>query len=98
MPHEVAVTAADMLPTAFVFFKLLKLVLEQVTSKPQVIDEVDRRLIQLEMEKLSLRKETRVDAVKRVEQIGREIETLKEKQVNNADTDVYLLICSVTIL
>lgn len=59
-----------------------KLILEQVTSKPQVIDEVDRRLIQLEMEKLSLRKETKIDALKRVEQIDHEIESLKEKQVN----------------
>lgn len=53
----------------------------QVTSKPQVIDEVDRRLIQLEMEKLSLRKETRRDALQRVEQIDREMGELKSKQV-----------------
>lgn len=46
-----------------------------------MIDEVDRRLIQLEMEKLSLRKETRADALKRVEQIDSEMETLQEKQV-----------------
>lgn len=54
----------------------------QVTSKPQMIDEVDRRLIQLEMEKLSLRKETKRDALKRVEQIDKEMEELKEKQVS----------------
>lgn len=53
----------------------------QVTSKPQVIDEVDRRLIQLEMEKLSLRKETKRDALQRVEQIDREVDDLKTKQV-----------------
>lgn len=53
----------------------------QVTSKPQVIDEVDRRLIQLEMEKLSLRKETRRDALQRGEQIEREMEELTLKQV-----------------
>lgn len=53
----------------------------QVTSKPQMIDEVDRRLIQLEMEKLSLRKETKRDALKRVEQIGMEMKELQEKQV-----------------
>eukprot|EP00904_Undaria_pinnatifida_P006538 jgi/Undpi1/3013/HiC_scaffold_14.g06390.m1 len=52
----------------------------EVTSKPQMIDEVDRRLIQLEMEKLSLRKETKRDALKRVEQIDKEMEELKEKQ------------------
>lgn len=53
----------------------------QVTSKPQMIDEVDRRLIQLEMEKLSLRKETRADALKRVAQIDDEMADLQEKQV-----------------
>lgn len=46
-----------------------------------MIDEVDRRLIQLEMEKLSLRKETKKDALKRVAQIGMEMEELQEKQV-----------------
>lgn len=55
----------------------------QVTSKPQMIDEVDRRLIQLEMEKLSLRKETRADALKRVAQIDDEMADLQEKQVIN---------------
>ena len=54
-----------------------------MTSKPQVIDQVDRRLIQLEMEKLSLRKETRADALKRVEQINDEMEVLKDKQVKH---------------
>ncbi|CBJ25903.1 ATPase [Ectocarpus siliculosus] len=52
----------------------------EVTSKPQMIDEVDRRLIQLEMEKLSLRKETRADALKRIEQIDDEMAELQEKQ------------------
>lgn len=46
-----------------------------------MIDEVDRRLIQLEMEKLSLRKETRADALKRVAQIDDEMADLQEKQV-----------------
>lgn len=46
-----------------------------------MIDEVDRRLIQLEMEKLSLRKETRKDALERVKQIDTEIIGLQEKQV-----------------
>lgn len=48
-----------------------------------MIDEVDRRLIQLEMEKLSLRKETRADALKRVEQIDDEMMELQEKQVKH---------------
>lgn len=46
-----------------------------------MIDEVDRRLIQLEMEKLSLRKETKQDALKRVQQINKEMERLQNKQV-----------------
>ena len=46
-----------------------------------MIDEVDRRLIQLEMEKLSLGKETRADALKRIEQIDDEMAELQEKQV-----------------
>ncbi|CAN0587610.1 unnamed protein product [Ectocarpus sp. 12 AP-2014] len=45
-----------------------------------MIDEVDRRLIQLEMEKLSLGKETRADALKRIEQIDDEMAELQEKQ------------------
>ncbi|CAM9142065.1 unnamed protein product [Choristocarpus tenellus] len=52
----------------------------EVTSKPQVIDEVDRRLIQLEMEKLSLRSETKRDSLERVTQIDEEMDSLKEKQ------------------
>lgn len=61
-----------------VYYSSIKI---QVTSKPQMIDEVDRRLIQLEMEKLSLRKETRADALKRVAQIDDEMAHLREKQV-----------------
>lgn len=54
-----------------------------------MIDEVDRRLIQLEMEKLSLRKETRADALKRVAQIDDEMADLQEKQVINTSALVY---------
>lgn len=46
-----------------------------------MIDEVDRRLIQLEMEKLSLRKEKTRDGINRIEQIDKEMEALQEKQV-----------------
>lgn len=60
---------------------VLAVVVAQVTSKPQMIDEVDRRLIQLEMEKLSLRKETRQDGINRVKQIDKEMQDLREKQV-----------------
>ncbi|CAN0407236.1 unnamed protein product, partial [Ectocarpus sp. 8 AP-2014] len=57
-----------------------KLNIEASEGKPQMIDEVDRRLIQLEMEKLSLGKETRADALKRIEQINDEMAELQEKQ------------------
>ncbi|CAM9557357.1 unnamed protein product, partial [Discosporangium mesarthrocarpum] len=61
---------------------ILATISKQVTSKPQVIDEVDRRLIQLEMEKLSLRKETKADALERVRQIDEEMGRMKEKQAS----------------
>lgn len=52
----------------------------EVTSKPQVIDEVDRRLIQLEMEKLSLRNEHGKVTDRRMHDIEKEMESLKAKQ------------------
>ncbi|CAM9175199.1 unnamed protein product [Chrysoparadoxa australica] len=52
----------------------------EVTSKPQILDEVDRRLIQLEMEKLSLSKDSTREAKKRVDQIESEMTSLKDKQ------------------
>lgn len=57
-----------------------------------MIDEVDRRLIQLEMEKLSLRKETRADALKRIEQIDDEMTELQEKQVSVVFWDLSVLL------
>ncbi len=52
----------------------------EVTSKPQVIDEVDRRILQLEMERLSLAKEERKDSKLRRTNIDSEMAHLKEKQ------------------
>ncbi len=52
----------------------------EVTSKPQVIDEVDRRILQLEMERLSLAKEERKDSKLRRTNIDAEMAQLKEKQ------------------
>ncbi len=52
----------------------------EVTSKPQVIDEVDRRILQLEMERLSLSKEERKDSKLRRANIDSEMAQLKEKQ------------------
>eukprot|EP00953_Heterococcus_sp_UTEX-ZZ885_P009650 5669-Heterococcus_DN1.PRE.1 len=52
----------------------------EVTSKPTVIDEVDRRLIQLEMEKLSLRNEHKRDTDRRMRDIEAEMKDLQAKQ------------------
>lgn len=52
----------------------------EVTSKPQAVDEIDRKLIQLEMAKISLENEASADSNRRLEQIEREMETLKKKQ------------------
>ncbi len=52
----------------------------EITSKPVELDEVDRRLLQLEMEKLSLKRDTDEAAEKRRAEIEREIASLKEEQ------------------
>ncbi|MFO7651269.1 MAG: Clp protease N-terminal domain-containing protein, partial [bacterium] len=52
----------------------------EITSKPVELDEIDRRLMQLEMEKLSLKRDTDEAAAKRRGDIEREIANLKEEQ------------------
>ncbi|KAG5184953.1 ATPase [Tribonema minus] len=52
----------------------------EVTSKPTVIDEVDRRLVQLEMEKLSLKNEKRPDTNRRTRDIETQMAELRDKQ------------------
>eukprot|EP00890_Picochlorum_soloecismus_P001167 jgi/Picsp_1/2050/NSC_05515-R1_chaperone protein clpb len=54
----------------------------EMTSKPSALDEVDRRVVQLEMEKLSLQKAAPTDkgAASRLGLIASEIEKLKTKQ------------------
>jgi len=51
----------------------------EITSKPLPIDEIERKIMQLEIERLSLEKEEDEAAVKRREEIEREIANLKEK-------------------
>jgi ATP-dependent Clp protease ATP-binding subunit ClpB len=58
----------------------------EVTSKPTVIDEVDRRILQLEMEKLSLAKEDRKDTKRRISDIEQEMATLKQNQAQLVST------------
>jgi ATP-dependent Clp protease ATP-binding subunit ClpB len=54
----------------------------EMTSKPSALDEVDRRVVQLEMEKLSLQKAAPTDkgAASRLGSITAEIDQLKKKQ------------------
>ncbi|MBD2233318.1 ATP-dependent chaperone ClpB [Phormidium tenue] len=52
----------------------------EITSKPEELDEVDRKILQLEMERLSLKKEVDAASVERLERIERELADLKEQQ------------------
>ncbi|PSN14087.1 ATP-dependent chaperone ClpB [filamentous cyanobacterium CCT1] len=52
----------------------------EITSKPEELDEVDRKILQLEMERLSLKKESDAASLERLERIERELADLKEQQ------------------
>ncbi|NJN03996.1 MAG: ATP-dependent chaperone ClpB [Leptolyngbyaceae cyanobacterium RM1_1_2] len=52
----------------------------EITSKPEELDEVDRKVLQLEMERLSLKKETDPASLERLERLDKEIADLKEDQ------------------
>ncbi|HSM82778.1 MAG TPA: ATP-dependent chaperone ClpB [Nodosilinea sp.] len=52
----------------------------EITSKPEELDEVDRKILQLEMERLSLKKEVDAASLERLERIERELADLKEQQ------------------
>ena len=51
-----------------------------ITSKPEEIDEIDRKVLQLEMEKLSLNRETDNFSHERLKIINNELTDLKNKQ------------------
>ncbi len=51
-----------------------------ITSKPEEIDEIDRKLLQFEMEKLSLKRETDDFSIERLKKINNELISLKDKQ------------------
>ncbi len=51
-----------------------------ITSKPEEIDEIDRKVLQFEMEKLSLKRETDDFSLERLKKINNELITLKERQ------------------
>ena len=51
-----------------------------ITSKPEEIDEIDRKVLQLEMENLSLKRESDNSSLERLKKINQELKFLKEKQ------------------
>ncbi|MEL6855988.1 MAG: AAA family ATPase, partial [Cyanobacteria bacterium J06607_13] len=52
----------------------------EITSKPEELDEVDRKILQLEMERLSLQKESDAASVERLDKLEKELADLKEEQ------------------
>ena len=51
-----------------------------ITSKPEEIDEIDRRILQLEMEKLSLTRENDAASQQRLKRLNRDLGNLAERQ------------------
>ncbi len=54
----------------------------EMESKPEAIDEVDRRLIQLKIEREALRKETDAASAERLKQLEVEIQALEKKSAD----------------
>ncbi|AKN60791.1 chaperone protein ClpB [Synechococcus sp. WH 8020] len=52
----------------------------EITSKPEEIDEIDRKILQLEMERLSLGRESDAASQERLERLERELAELSEQQ------------------
>ncbi len=52
----------------------------EITSKPEELDEIDRKILQLEMERLSVNKDTSISAQERLQKIEKELGDLKEDQ------------------
>ena len=52
----------------------------EITSKPEELDEIDRKILQLEMERLSLRNESDLASQDRLERLEKELGNLKEQQ------------------
>jgi ATP-dependent Clp protease ATP-binding subunit ClpB len=52
----------------------------EITSKPEQLDEVDRRILQMEMEKVSLRRESDVASQDRLQRLDKELADQKEEQ------------------
>jgi len=52
----------------------------EITSKPEEIDEIDRKILQLEMEKLSLGRESDAASLDRLQRLEKELADLSEQQ------------------
>ncbi|MBV8883606.1 MAG: ATP-dependent chaperone ClpB, partial [Chroococcidiopsidaceae cyanobacterium CP_BM_RX_35] len=52
----------------------------EITSKPEELDEIDRKILQLEMERLSLQKESSPASRERLERLEKELADFKEEQ------------------
>ena len=52
----------------------------EITSKPEELDEIDRRILQLEMERLSLQKESNSASIERLERLEKDLASLEEQQ------------------
>ncbi len=52
----------------------------EITSKPEELDEIDRKILQLEMERLSLQKESNAASKERLERLEKELADLKVEQ------------------
>jgi ATP-dependent Clp protease ATP-binding subunit ClpB len=52
----------------------------EITSKPEELDEIDRKILQLEMERLSLQKEDNTLSQERLQRLEKELANLKEEQ------------------
>ncbi len=52
----------------------------EITSKPEELDEIDRKILQLEMERLSLQKESDAGSRERLERLEKELADFKEEQ------------------
>ena len=52
----------------------------EITSKPEELDEVDRKVLQLEMEQLSLKNETDIASKERLGKLEAELANLKERK------------------
>merc|ERR1711916_245964 len=52
----------------------------EITSKPLAVDEIDRKILQLDMAKISLASDTSKDAKNRLEEIEQEYMKLKDQQ------------------